>query len=208
MTMARVSSLGELKERTVDPLFNPDVQSRSVSGRRSDDRRRRAAPVHGLFIGGLRGGVADAVGSQVDGRVNALVPAVDGGAQRLGVEVEFGVRGEVVEGAVEHANDLGRFVVDDRLLALVLEHGHGDAAALVGASHRVQLAQEAQAVKRLELVGREGPALLLVQVVVDGGVGDGALEPHERARTMSVRCAKGAAVHDVEAIAAVADFDH
>ena len=66
-----------------------------------------------LLIGGLGGGEAGAVDPVVDGRVDTRVERVDLGPEIRRIIVALG-RAQAVESAVEHANDLRRFVADDR----------------------------------------------------------------------------------------------
>ena len=62
------------------------------------------------------------VDAVVDSLVDARVEGVDLAPQAAGIEVGLG-RADAVEGAVEHADDLGQFVVDDR--AVFLSHSTG-----------------------------------------------------------------------------------
>src|SRR5262249_57134102 len=54
--------------------------------------------------------------------------------------------GEAAEGAVEHADDLGRFVVDDGAALLVPQRRHADAAGVARIGAQVDLGELARAV--------------------------------------------------------------
>ena len=77
----------------------------------------------GFRVGLLIRGEAGAVDAVVQRRVDLLVQGVDLGAQVVRVEVGA-ARDEPGEGGVEHAQDVGRLVVDDRLSMLVPQNGH------------------------------------------------------------------------------------
>jgi len=72
----------------------------------------------GLLIGFLAGGKAGPVDTVVDRRVDTRVERIDLAAQRLRIEIERR-SGQVVERAVEDADQLGGFVVDDALLLAI-----------------------------------------------------------------------------------------
>ena len=97
----------------------------------------------GGLVGVLGRGEAGAVHAVVDVRVGPLVGGFDVLAEIGGEEVDLAVllRQEVVELVVEHADDLGRFVVDDRLVLLVVEGRHGEAAVVIGVHGEVDLAE-------------------------------------------------------------------
>ena len=106
-----------------------------------------------LLVRGLARREAGAVDAVVDGVVDALVDGVDGRPQRLGVVVVRVLcrrrRHDVGELAVEHANDLGRLVVDDGRGLLVPQHRHRHAPGVVGVGLDVQLVQAREAVHRV-----------------------------------------------------------
>mmetsp|Transcript_20502 Transcript_20502/g.51984 ORF Transcript_20502/g.51984 Transcript_20502/m.51984 type:complete len:228 (-) Transcript_20502:394-1077(-) len=85
----------------------------------------------GLLVRGLLGGEAAAVHAVVDAGVHPLVDRVDLSAQGLRVQVQLRVLGQVVEGRVEHAQDLAALVVHDGPLLLVPQHRHRVAASLL-----------------------------------------------------------------------------
>ncbi|MNP63557.1 hypothetical protein D3C76_1589670 [compost metagenome] len=60
--------------------------------------------IEGFFICLLRRGKPGAVHAVVYGRVNPFVQRIDLAAQRRRVEVQV-IAGQVIEGAVEHADD-------------------------------------------------------------------------------------------------------
>ncbi len=80
-----------------------------------------------LFVGRLRGRESGLVHAVVDVLVNPFVELVDFGAQRLGVEIARG-GADQVECAVEHANDVGRFVAHHGRTLTIPEHRHRDPA--------------------------------------------------------------------------------
>ena len=65
-----------------------------------------------------------AVVRTVHGIVHPFVDPVNLSAVLFGVQVELRVGREVVELAVQHADDLGRLVVDDSALLRVPQHRH------------------------------------------------------------------------------------
>lgn len=105
----------------------------SLGGGRIGGRRRTGD-------GRSEAGFVDAV---VDVVVCPVVGGFDSVAQVFGEEVELGVRlvEEVVEGVVEHADDLAAFIVDDLALLLVVQRRHREAAAVVGVVLEVDVAQ-------------------------------------------------------------------
>ncbi|MNE30624.1 hypothetical protein D3C80_1241530 [compost metagenome] len=94
----------------------------------------------------MRGGKACAVHAIVHRRIDACVELIDGGAQRLRVEVQV-VAGHAVKCAVEHADDLRRFIADDALLLVVPQYGHRDATGVVAGIGGVALMHEVEVVE-------------------------------------------------------------
>mgnify|MGYP001479499475 CR=1 FL=1 len=82
---------------------------------------RLKQPGHPAVVGSLCAGKATAVDAVVHVGVDDLVDRVDLGTQLLGVIVEI-IASPRVEFAIQHADDLGRLVVHDRLAFLVPEH--------------------------------------------------------------------------------------
>ena len=117
----------------------------------------------GLVIGLLPGGEARAIDPVVEVRINAVVHGLDGVAQVLGPVMRV-IAGQRVEGAVEHADDLARFVGNDGVPLLVPEDRHRDLAGHVRLGAQVDVAQEPGPEQRVARgpveVGREGPALV------------------------------------------------
>ena len=74
---------------------------------------------NGLVVGGLGGGKAAPVDTVVDGGVDPVVDRVNGLLHLGGVQVHVGVGGQIVKLRVEHADNLGRFVADNRVEFLV-----------------------------------------------------------------------------------------
>ena len=108
--------------------------------------RSRAEAVEGLeqrphrfLVRLLPGGEAGLVDAVVDALVNDRVNGVDLGAQRPRVEIHLGPA-VGIEGGIEHADDLGRFVVDDAPGPLVPQHRHRGPAGVVGLGLEVDLA--------------------------------------------------------------------
>src|SRR5271168_3814233 len=84
---------------------------------------------------------------------------------------------------IEHADDLGRFIVDDRARLLVPQHRNRDAAAVVGARLDIELAKLARAEDRIgnnAAAFVEGPPAVS-QEPVDDRERDHALESLELA---------------------------
>ena len=84
---------------------------------------RREHVAERLLVGGLRGGEAGAIDAVVDVRIDQLVDGVDLAPQLRRIMVGALV-GERVERRVQHPDDLGGFVADDRLPCLVPKHRH------------------------------------------------------------------------------------
>src|SRR5690606_30920446 len=71
---------------------------------------------------------------------------------------------------IQHADDLGRLVGDNRLFLPVPEHRHGDAARIVGCSLGIDLAKIVETVERIAggaFLGKECPAFLAHEMVDD-----------------------------------------
>jgi hypothetical protein len=103
---------------------------------------------HRLLIGVLQGREAGAIDAVVDRLEDLLVERIDLAAQRLRIEVRP-ARADAIERRVEHPDDLGRFVIDDRLPLAVPEHRHADPAGVVGPGAAVDLMQVARAVEAI-----------------------------------------------------------
>ena len=65
----------------------------------------------------------------IDSVVNPIINGVDFAAKFLGINVNLG-RDEIVELGVEHSDDLGAFVVHDRLVLLVPKDRNGEPVEL------------------------------------------------------------------------------
>src|SRR5690606_401510 len=92
----------------------------------------------GVVVGVLRGGEAGLVHAVVDLVVDGGVDGVDPVAQVVGAVVARPCA-HAVEGAGEHADDVGGLVADDGLALGVPLGGHGDAAAVVRVGRGVDL---------------------------------------------------------------------
>src|SRR5262249_1547765 len=88
----------------------------------------------------LRGGEAGSIDSVVDVLVNERIDAIDLLAQRRRIIVRPHV-GEAAEGAVEHADDLGRLVVDDGAALPIPQRRHADAAAVARIGAQIDLGE-------------------------------------------------------------------
>src|SRR6185312_4725919 len=138
----------------------------------------------------------------IDVGVGDGIEAVDLAAQRL--RIVIGPLGaHAVEGAVEHADDFGRFVVDDAAGLLVPQRRHGDLAGIVRVARRVGLVQIVEAVDPVgRAVGKirivlERPAVLAqarngvsdrdrVRKILDGAVDQGAVRPRTAVRDIQM----------------------
>ena len=98
------------------------------------------------LVGLLGGGEACTVHAVVHRRVDAFVECIDGRAKRLGVEVQP-VACQLIEGAVENADDLCRLVVDDALLLFVPQHRYRHAAGVVWVILGIALVKVLQVVR-------------------------------------------------------------
>ena len=117
--------------------------------------------IEGLFISALRRGKPGAVHAVVHSRIDPLVQRIDFTAQRSRIEIQV-IAGQFIEGAVEHADDFRRFIVDDAFLLVVPQHRHGDAAGVVGGVGGVALVHEVEVIELVAggAVGLvEGPAV-------------------------------------------------
>ena len=133
--------------------------------------------VEGFLVGSLAGGEAGLVDAVVDGVVDGLVDGVDGGAQFARIVV----LAAGAEFAVEHADDLGGFVVDDGLALLVPQRRHRHPARVAGVGLGVDLVEAGKPVDDIrDAPGRLGehPALVAHQGV-DHRQPDRVLEPLE-----------------------------
>ena len=115
---------------------------------RLDEVQGREQGVEGGFVGLLAAGKAALVDAVVERVVNARVDGVDFAAQVLRIEIHGGIA-EVVEGAVQHADDLGGLVIDDTLFFLVEQDRYRNPAREVWMGRGVNLAQESSAENRI-----------------------------------------------------------
>jgi len=158
--------------------------------------------VEGFLVGVLGGGEPGAVHAVVDGRVDPRIERIDLAAQGLWVEIH-GRAGEVVEGTVENADDLGGFIVDDALTIAIPQQRHGDAPGVAGIIAGVALMQIVEVVQRIAAGAGglvERPAIFRHQPADYGHV-DQLFEAFEFAVD---QCAMrpGAGERDVEVVAA------
>ena len=107
-------------------------------------------------------------GRTVDRIIHPLVHPIDLRAQlrRIQVELRLGRLGhERAELRVEHADDLRRLVVHDRVLLLVPQHGHREAPRVARVCAQVKVLHVLRVVQRVlvrageGVCGREGPAV-------------------------------------------------
>src|SRR5580693_5984522 len=148
----------------------------------------------GLFIGLLRSRKTGAIDAIVDRSIDAIIDLVDLRLEAAWIIVAL--RGaDAIEGAVEHADDFRRFVVDDGVRFLVPKDWHRDPAAIVRTRLDVEFAKLARAEDRVGNdagAGIEGPAALAEEPVNDGER-DHALEtfkPSEDEGAMRPRAGK------------------
>jgi len=108
------------------------------------------------------------VNSIVDGVVNPIIGGVDFLAKFLWIDVDIGLvgRNEIVELGIEYPDDLGAFVIHNRLVLLVPEHGNGEPSGITRLGLEVQIPDMLRTVQRINLCCRvfvdacEGPSLL------------------------------------------------
>src|SRR5205814_8271668 len=100
---------------------------------------------HRFVVRLLSRGESGPVYAVVQVRVDEFVDQIDLAAQGRGVVVAR-LRTHAVEGAVEHADDLGGFVVDDGPGLPVPQGRHGAGAGVIGLRQRVGLVQPFAAV--------------------------------------------------------------
>src|SRR5262249_30739455 len=99
---------------------------------------------------------------------------------------------DAIKAAVEHADDLGGLVADDRVTLLVPQHRHRNTAAVGGIGTRIELVQEFDAIDAVgyhTIGGREGPTVLTPQPMCDRKADHGleALQGPEYKRPASPR---------------------
>ena len=143
----------------------------------------------GFFVSLLRRCEASAIHAVVDVWIDEVVDAVDLAAQRRRIVVGAYV-GQRVERAVEHADDVGRLVIDDGAALLVPQHWHGNAAGELRIGLEIDVGQALGAVDGI--AGRagsfvEGPALA-AHVIRNQRDGDRVLQPLERAEDQRAVC--------------------
>ena len=115
---------------------------------------------HGLVIGGLGCGEAGLVDAVVDVVIDPRIDRVDLRAQSLWIVI-VGIAGQLVEGRVEHADDLRTFVRDDGVALLVPQDRHGDATGIIGVDLGIDLPEQVLAehgVAGRAFIGPETPA--------------------------------------------------
>src|SRR5690606_13010454 len=118
--------------------------------------------LEGLLIGLLAGSKSSAVDPIVDPVIDARIERVDLPAQALWIVVTRPGT-EVIEGAVEHADDIGRFIADDPLALPIPEHRNRHPAAVIGRVCGIDLMQVlglVDGVGHHPVIGFEGPAVL------------------------------------------------
>src|SRR3569623_3683421 len=121
------------QRREQAPVGGGDARAQQVTPLRQTDVHlveRGEQGIEGLFVGLLRRREASAVHAYVDAFVNFGVERIHLRTQR-GRKKQQARVAEGVEGAVEHLDDLGGFVVDDGARVLVEQHRNGDAAGVV-----------------------------------------------------------------------------
>ena len=112
--------------------------------------QRREQRAVGFLIGSLLCGETAAIDPVVDVLVDIGIDLIDTRPQRIRIEIR-GVAGQRIKGAVEHADDVRRFVADDGLLLQVPEQRHRHPAAVIGLGVGVELPVVVIAVVRLRI---------------------------------------------------------
>src|SRR5436190_15048957 len=93
-----------------------------------------------LFVGLLAGGKTGAVYAIIDVGVNKLVRSVDFAAEFGWIIIGMNVR-ERVEGRVEHTDNLGRFIIDDRLPLLIPQHRDRDSSGIMRIGEQIDFGE-------------------------------------------------------------------
>src|SRR5215470_18444654 len=183
---------GEPIAAEVTPAREPFLEP--VEGR--EERHDR------LLVGFLRRRKAGSVDAVVERLVDAGVDRVDLRTERRRIVVAW--RGvNRVERRIEHANDLGRLVADDRRVFAVLEDWYRHSSGVTRRRrlvHLVEVSRAVHAVRDHAGTGIERPAVLRV-MPVDDRQPDEALEPFQPAKDeRAVRPRTGE--RDVQVVAA------
>lgn len=111
-----------------------------------------------LIVGRLSLSKSATVDTVVDVGVDPSVQLLNLRAQRLGVQIQRRILRQVVELIVEHADDLGRLVVDDALGLLIVKNGDSVVGVVVGVGLFVNLTNPFEAVDGVRELGGEVPA--------------------------------------------------
>lgn len=111
-----------------------------------------------LFVNRLFGRKARFVDAVVDGLVDLSIDLVDRRPLVFRIKIEIGARPDTVEGRIEHADDLRRFVGDDGLLFLVPQDRNGDATAVIRFRLQIDLVKAPEAVEVVGMLVVEDPA--------------------------------------------------
>src|SRR5580700_1411413 len=127
--------------------------------------RKVAMTAEALLVSRLSLGEAAAIDAIVDRVVNKSIRFFDRTAQHRGVEVERRIA-EFLEFRVQHANDFGGFIIDDRARLAVPQDRDSGAAGEARARGAIDLMDMENAVDRPEIVeaARIGPSLPLGKV--------------------------------------------
>ena len=159
--------------------------------------------MHGGVIGLLRGGETGFVDAVVQRVIDAGVHLFDAVVEGGGVVV-IAVAGQLIKGAVEHADDLGALVAHDGLALFVPEDRHGDAAREIGIGTGIDVAGIGQAKEGIASGAGEviikGPAFAQHIGVYDRHA-DVILQPLQLAEDQRAMCPR-AGIADIEVIAA------
>ena len=138
-----------------------------ATGQESPVSKQSFQPVEGkkqipesLFLAFLAGRKTRPVDAVIDLAVDTLIQLVYLGALFLRVQVNVG-SAPLIPLRVQHADDLGRFVVDRGVCLLVPKQRYGYAIAEIGLGELVGIRQELEPVDRVGLIGKEPPATLI-----------------------------------------------
>ena len=94
-----------------------------------------------FVVGFLAGGKTGLVNAVINVVVNPAVQLIDFVSQLNRIVIP-GARAMGVEGGVEHADDLRRFIADNRLVFLVPQNRYGDAPGVVRVGAQIKLVEE------------------------------------------------------------------
>src|SRR5690554_2405950 len=136
----------------------------------------------GFLVGLLAGSEAGLVNAVVEIAIDVLAQRIDLGGKRLGVEIRPLID-KLRESAIEHAHNIGRFIVDDGAALLVPQYRHRGAAGDLRIGAAIELMQVTRTVQVIFISTGEVAKLpaLLGQLRVHHADADQLLQPLELA---------------------------